>query len=60
MDEIFSDLCPNRDIANNYYQIGFSISRHRIPLIHIKDSKGEAKTLSLHKIINKVSLNSAD
>ncbi len=60
MDETFFDLCPNRDMENNYYQIGFSISRHRIPLIHIKDSKGEVNTHSLHKIINKVSLNSVD
>lgn len=51
MDEQFSALCPNYEERDNKYQIGFSIDRHRIPYLHVRDASGAENVVSLYQII---------
>lgn len=54
MDEVFHSLCPNFDQEGNSYQIGFSIDRHRIPQLHIRDASGAENVISLYKTISRL------
>ena len=51
MDEQFSALCPNYEQRDNKYQIGFSIDRHRIPHLHVRDANGAENVVSLYQVI---------
>ena len=51
MDELFSSLCPNYEQEDNTYRIGFSIDRHRIPHLHIRDASGAENRISLYKTV---------
>ena len=51
MDKAFGSICPNFDKEDNRYQIGFSIDRHRIPQLHIRDAGGEENVISLYQTI---------
>ena len=54
MDELFSSLCPNYDREDNIYRIGFSIDRHRIPYLHIRDAGGAENRISLYKTVSQL------
>lgn len=56
MDETLRELCPNINVPDNTYQIGFSMGKHQIPMLHIRDKSGAVRSESLHKIIEKISL----
>lgn len=56
MDESFREICPNIEKSDNVYQIGFSIGKHQIPMIHIRDKGGAVRKESLHRVLEKVSL----
>lgn len=56
MDETFLELCPNPDVPGNTYQIGLSMGKHRIPMIHIRDQSGAVRIESLYKLVERISL----
>ncbi len=56
MEESFRELCPNIDVSDNAYQIGFSIGKHQIPMIHIRDKSGAVRNESLNRVLEKISL----
>ena len=31
------NLCPNADEPDNEFQIGFSVGKYQIPMIHVRD-----------------------
>lgn len=56
MDETLLELCPNAQVQDNTFQIGFSMGKHRIPMIHVRDRSGEVRTESLNRVLEKISL----
>lgn len=54
MGEEFRSICPNYDREKNTYRIGFSIDRHRIPKLHVRDESGAETVTSLYQIISKL------
>jgi len=56
MDETLLELCPNLDVPENTYQIGLSMGKHRIPMIHIRDRSGAERRESLNKLVERISL----
>ena len=54
MGEEFRSICPNYDRGKNTYRIGFSIDRHRIPQLHVRDESGAETVTSLYQLISKL------
>ena len=54
MGEEFFSICPNSKKKENTYQIGFSIDRHRIPQLHVRDCSGEETVTSLYQLITRL------
>jgi len=50
------ELCPHFEDPDNYYQFGFSVGAHHIPLLHIRDKKGETRTHSLKYILDEIAI----
>ena len=60
LDESFKALCPDFDNINNSYQLGFSMNRQRIPILHIRDKNGKENTHSLNSLIEKIAIRKVD
>lgn len=56
LDQSVGELFPNMDKANNTYQIGFSVDKNLIPTVHIKDASGTVNSVSLNKLLERISL----
>lgn len=50
------ELCPHSEAPDNYYQFGFSVGKHHIPLLHIRDKNGETRTHSLKYILDEIAI----
>lgn len=56
MKESFRELLGDMLHKGNTYQIGFSMGRHQIPMLHVRDRQGRENSVSLHKVISRVAL----
>lgn len=56
LDETFRELCADTYTQDNAYQIGFSMGRHRIPMIHVRDRQGRENSLSLNRVLSRIAL----
>lgn len=56
MEESFRELCGGSIEADNAYQIGFSMGRHRIPIIHVRDKEGRENSVSLNRVLSRIAL----
>jgi hypothetical protein len=56
LDQSVGELFPNMDKANNTYQIGFSVDKNLIPTVHIRDASGTVNSVSLNKLLERISL----
>lgn len=56
MDKAITQIFPNLGDADNFYQIGFSMTRSGRPMLHIRDRSGEVHVESLHRIQEKITL----
>ena len=50
IDKPFKALCPDSENEDNCYQIGFSMNRCRMPMLHIRDKNGKENVYSLNSI----------
>ena len=60
MDESFRDLFGEAYEEDGVYQIGFSMGKHRIPMIHVRDQKGRENCISLSKVLSRIALRNVD
>lgn len=56
LDESVAELFPNLDKPDNEYRIGFSVDKNLIPTIHIQDKYGTEKTVSLNRLLERISI----
>lgn len=59
MDESFRELFGDTYEEDSEFYIGFSMGRHRIPTIHIKNQKGQENSISLNRVLSRIALRKA-
>ncbi len=56
LDATVGELFPNMDDAHNEYQIGFSVDKNLIPILHIRDRKGTVNSVHLNSLLSRIAV----
>lgn len=56
MDESFRELFGESFDEDDVYQIGFSMGKHRIPMIHVRNQNGQENSISLSRVLSRIAL----